>query len=521
MKVRRARWHRDAVSAASTIAWRLRFVWFASIVMLPTLPAPLLDDDAHALYTDAATFRGSVGEAISYTARETSVLASKGNFRPIGRLFGEHLPHMFSWETAVHAGVTPPTAYTIARFLAAVVLAWSCSLAVWASARWGAAGKDPGDAGQPSRLAQLVGLGFLALLIAPYAKASSSLSFAPIYLTTTSLAILAVVAIIRRSDSRCDRSPRVLTALRLLGMGAAGWVISWWNELAFAAATMATLLVAVVAFRRRDSSIMRYSAACGVGLITGMVWARFAIANAGEWPGGRYDATSVAVSWSSAPVFLNRVVASSPVGALLELWTLQPLLFALAAAAICLAACALIIGSKPSESPRAADRRIIVALGIALIAAAAAIPAVSAAWQHSSYLSFGSWRETVTGRVGWALLITAGVQRIYDERTFVAVRWRTGASWVAMLLCSLVVAVGAARTATSLANIPVEADMIRAGELLMELPGSPDERERCAVSGAISSEARTFHERQTPIALEQVAVAEWGRRFCSTVPVPG
>lgn len=507
-------------AAATALLWRLRFFWFACVITLPTIPAPLLADDAHALYTDAATFRGSFYEATSFAVRETPLFATRGNFRPLGRLFGEHIPHMLTWETSVRLGTTPSATYTLARLVAATVLGWSFFLACRVFRAPIAA--SPKERRSPSRpnLLEAGSLGLLALLIAPYGSASSSLVFVPAYLGATSLVLLTCVAVVRLASPELTRT-RLTQASALVGLAVAGWAVSWWNELAFTAAAAAVCVLAGAALNQKSSVLFRNCLAYGLGLTAGMAWARIAINRAGSPLANRYEATSFSLSWSGIRVFGNRLVAGSPVGALLELDAIAPALGIAAIAASAAAVWVMTCGSKTRQNLRPGDRVWIAAFGLALVFAAAAVPAVSSAWQLDPHISFRSWRETVTGRVGWLFLISAAVSWVRDRKAIPGTRLRTWFGAAAVAMCAIIATVGAGKTARSLAATPINTQMIRAGGLLMHMPDSRGEQERCAVSRAISAAASTYHPKQVPVALEQIAFAEWGRRFCSTVPIPG
>ena len=410
--------------------WRARFAIFAATITLPTLSAPLLGDDSHALYFDAATFRGSIRNAISFTIREMPDWASHGNFRPLGRLGGEHLPHMFAWKVAARFDITPPHAYSLTRFFALMALAWACSLLCRSLSQFASTYDTRSGGFTFHQRWELVTLATIAVFIAPYARTSSSLNFAPIYLTSTTLCLLAAVLIIRvgdRSEPRSADLPsepeptreapgldptsvmhRVRSWLPLIALFCFGWAVSWWNELALASTLAVTLGIGYFAFRTDRGRMIRAAASCGIGLVVGMAWARVTIAAAPPTPGGRYDVTSLEVGWRSVPVFFNRVLSSSPVGVVVEVSRTNRALGILLGVGIVAAmgiAARWLFGR--TSGARTSVSSLLLGFGLTLVFSSAAIPAISSQWINRNSLDLESWRETVNGRVGWVFVALA------------------------------------------------------------------------------------------------------------------
>ena len=460
--------------------------WRAATLPVLIVTAPLIGmsfqgDERPRIYSVISRYGSNPFKIVRGTYREIDFFLSRGNFRPVGRLF-ETIEHSFVFEAGEATGLAPHVVHGVVRMLMVMLLALVATSVVAALARSAQASvRSPVNVLYPLALGTvLVASGSHGPDAARRWYNHITLVHFPHTLIGSVTLILVIALVVARAQ---DMQSRELKGRELVMMAMLGGIAAVFYDLVYLAPALAAvfILARAIAAGLPVSKVLataaaRRWAALTVGFLVVFVPVRVEIARrCGQ--ASCYNGTDVGLSLDALGHIPRRLAAGTPLagwshnaelaqhfGIELGVRDLSTnaltavLLAAVAAIAVAAvrSACKTegIDGPTPvpgqtSSSEAAPPRLHRLALALALFGTATAtlaalIASLSTQVQQNEPRMIDAWRETLLTQVAWSFLIAAGVavassaahRRKYQKAVVVAAAVLLASSLAATLLAN-------------------------------------------------------------------------------------
>lgn len=501
----------------------------AAIAVAPTWNLPLQGDEKYAIYVEATAFRGNPLRAFSLSIREVPQFLDKGNFRPLGRLLGEHLPHYLDWTVAELLGVRVERVVTVMSGLAAFALIATILTAI--EYLWPPLAKN--------RVGILAIVTFVAASLASVGLTAPLIVFPAVYLLSTAVTIGLSAWALGPIEAPSALHPPGRRAVTILGLLVAGAASAAFNELV-TVGVWSTLVVAVARHLSTRQSI-RVSAQRLLPFLGGNVVVLIAarLAMSSRTADQLYDGSEMHLSASAVRLLAMRWTSGTP-GANARYACTEMGEVSCGAARVGVAGVVIVLlasavlwylrtrgsaGDETSAAQAQAGHRwslvdpllMLGAIGIS----AAAVVSLSVQMQSGRRVWFGpAWRDGAATAPTFA----AAVALVAVGAAGWPVRSVTGGRWLVwatlgvglVLMCS-----GAAQTLHVVDELRSTPDSIQvsrvSGFMTKEGFAASSEDERCAVLWALRR-SRDWHSWNAPTSYNPLAQWARGRPFCAQFP---